>query len=388
MASDPSPIALPFLSALAASSSPADRQLWLRIAADYLVAAPAATPSREAVVATAIAALSEADEATRSAFARRLAPHAAAADALAALETLGGEAALIVLAESAAPSTERLATAASGEGAAARAVAQREDLDAALVAALIARDEIEVTLALARNADAPINASQFTALARRAAERLAESGDARLIRALLERAPAVIEQAALFFEADPAQRLRIVAAAQRATLGRRFPATQSPNAAAVGARLEGYAMAGDWRRFESALAEEFGCAASLAAQLVGDAGGEPLAVALAALGAPDDATVRILAARDLHEGGDYRRIAALARLKDALNPAAARLVMAAMIGASAAPARHRPQHDPTAATTPSRPAAIGRRAEAAPAVLRRRRAIALVVGRRGDADLP
>jgi hypothetical protein len=107
-------------------------------------------------------------------------------------------------------------------------------------------------------------------------------------------------------------------------------------------------------------------------------------VALAALYAPNDATVRILAARDLLDGGKYRRIAALARLKDALSPAAARLTMAAMIGApQPTPTRQRPQYDPTAAATPSRPAAAIHNAVPTPAVLRRRRALALVAGARG-----
>ena len=102
MVSDPSPIGLPFLDALAASARPADRQLWLRIAADTLIALPADAPRRQAVLAAAEIALRTADAPTRSAFARRLAPYPGAADALAAVAALGGEAALVVLAEAAA----------------------------------------------------------------------------------------------------------------------------------------------------------------------------------------------------------------------------------------------------------------------------------------------
>jgi hypothetical protein len=369
VASDLSPVELPFLAALAVSARPVDRQVWLRVAADYLALASAQTPARDALVAAAIQALKAADEATRSAFARRLAPHPGAADALAALASLGGEAALVVLAEAVALPRERLMSAVTGDAAsAARAVAQRADLDAALVEALIERDEIDAMLTLARNPRAPIDARQFSALARCADARRSESDDRRLTTALLERTPASVEQAALFFEADAGQRARILVAARRATLGRRHPTALSPDAANVAARLERRALEGDWRRFEATLAEEFGCSESLAARIVGDAGGEPLAVALAALGAPGDASVRILAARDLHEGRDYRRIAALARLKDALNPAAARLTMAAMIGATTpAPKRHRPQYDPTAQGAPSRPTTSGRRGEATPA---------------------
>ena len=387
MVSDLSPIGLPFLDALAASPSPADRRLWLRVAADCLVALPAGAPRRQAVLAAAIAALGEVDEATRSAFARRLAPYSAAADALVAVEAMGGEAALVALAEAVTLPRERLAAAAAGEAAQARAVARRADLDATLVARLVEREEIEVALALARNRRAPIDASRFAVLARRAKARIEAAGDRRLADALLERTPATIEQAALFFEADAPHRGRIVAAAQRATLGRRDPAFDGGEAARIAAQLEQDAMAGDWPHFETELADAFGCPPAFAARVVADASGEPLAVALAALYAPNDATVRILAARDLADGGEYRRIAALARLKDALSPAAARLTMAAMIGApQPTPTRHRSQYDATAAATPGRPAAAIRNAVPTPAVLRRRRALALAAGARGGGE--
>jgi len=385
--SDFSPIGLPFLDALAASPRPADRQLWLRVAADCLLALPAGAPRRQAVLAAAIAALGEVDEATRSAFARRLAPYSAAADALVAVEAMGGEAALVALAEAVTLPRERLAAAAAGEAAQARAVARRADLDATLVARLVEREEIEVALALARNRRAPIDASRFAVLARRAKARIEAAGDRRLADALLERTPATIEQAALFFEADAPHRGRIVAAAQRATLGRRDPAFDGGEAARIAAQLEQDAMAGDWPHFETELADAFGCPPAFAARVVADASGEPLAVALAALYAPNDATVRILAARDLADGGEYRRIAALARLKDALSPAAARLTMAAMIGApQPTPTRHRSQYDATAAATPGRPAAAIRNAVPTPAVLRRRRALALAAGARGGGE--
>jgi len=387
--SDLSPIGLPFLDALAMSPRPADRQLWLRVAADCLVAMPAGAPRRQAVLATTAAALRIADEATRSAFARRLAPYPAAADAVAVVEALGGEAALVALAEAVTLPRERLIAAAEGDPAQARAVARRADLDSTLVARLVEREEIEVALALARNGRAPIDASRFAAMARIAMARIEAAADRRLADALLERAPATIEQAALFFEADAAHRGRIVAAAQRATLGRREPAFDRGETAGVVARLEQNAMVGDWPRFDAELAEAFGCAPAFAARIAGDAAGEPLAVALAALYAPNDATVRILTARDLLDGGRYRRIAALSRLRDALSPAAARLTMAAMIGApQPAPTRQRPQYDPTAAATPSRPALAARAAVSMPAVLRRRRALALAVGARGGDERP
>ena len=384
MVSDLSPIGLPFLETLSASRHAADRQLWLRVAADCLVVWRADDPRRAAVLAAAIAALGDADDATRSAFTRRLVLCPAAADALAAVEALGGEASLVALAEATALPHSRLLAAAEGSAAQARAVARRSDLDNSLISRLVERDEIDVAIALAQNRRASIDASRFAALARRAKARLAEAGDRRLVDALLERSPATVEQAALFFEAGPIDRGRIVAAAQRATLGRREPIADGGDSLQAVARLEREAMAGEWPRFDAALADAFGCAPELAARIASDASGEPLAVALAALYAPSDATVRILAARDLADGGVYRRIAALARLREALSPAAARLTLAAMIGATqSTPTRRRPQFDPTAAPTPSRAAAM-RGVEPTPAALRRRRALAFVVGRGGD----
>jgi len=384
--SDLRSIGLPFLDALSASPSLADRRLWLRVAADCLVAWRRDDPRRQAVVAAASAILTGADEATRSAFARRLAASTETADALAMIESLGGESSLIVLGEAGLLPRERLVAAVKGSAAQARAVAGRADLDGELAARLAERDEIEVAIALAQNRRAPIDAERFAALARRAKARIAESGDRRLADALLERAPATVEQAALFLEASPIDRGRIIAAAQRATLGRRLPIADGGESLRIAARLERAAMAGDWAQFENELAEAFGCGPELAARIAADKSGEPLAVALAALHAPNDATVRVLAARDLVDGGQYRRIAALARLKEALTPAAARLALAALIGASApVAARRRPQLDPTAAPTPSRPAPV-RNAESTPAALRRRRAFAFVAATRRDAE--
>ena len=66
--------------------------------------------------------------------------------------------------------------------------------------------------------------------------------------------------------------------------------------------------------------------------------GEALVVALTALGAPKEKLVRILASNDLLFGDNYERINALARLKDALHPIAARQIIRAMSDAEARPA--------------------------------------------------
>jgi hypothetical protein len=316
---------------------------------------------------------------------------------LATLESLGGEAALHVLRYAAVLPRERLVAAAASDGARARAVAQRDDLDAELVAILADHSEVETLVALASNCRAPIEPRLYAVLARRARQGVAGTQDRRLAEALLERAPTRLDEAALFLEADSGRRAEIMAAAQRAALAEPRTLLRSRDASQAVARLERYALEAEPERFVGALAQALGCSLELADRIAGDSSGEPLAVALAAIGAPSDVAVRVLTSRDLQDGADYRRVGALARLKDALNPAAAALVMAAMIGDSARPrARHQPVLDPGAATTPSRPSGaapsqdLGRAAPRTwireipltPAALSRRRAFAFASARR------
>jgi hypothetical protein len=236
-------------------------------------------------------------------------------------------------------------------------------------------------------------------LARRARQRVESGLDSRLATALLERAPAGLEQAALFLEADSSRRAAIIAAARRAALGGPRNLKRRRDAAPTIARLERFALAGEPERFAEALADALACSRSLAKRIARDASGEPLAVALAALGAPADVAVRILTSRDLEDGADYRRLGALARLRDALDPATADLVIAAIVGELAPPRRaSRPVLDPSASPTPSRPAAAAggarpvaprpsiKEAELAPRVLRRRRAFAFAFARAPNGD--
>lgn len=400
MASDFGVAELPFLAALARSPRPADRELWLRVATDYLLSGPSPTSEGGAQFAAEFAErLSDADDAARTAAALKLAPCPAAAEAVAALESLGGQAALHVLQCAVALPRERLFAAAAGDNARARAVARRDDLDAELVALLAEHGEIEVLIALARNRRAPIDSRLYAALARRAKQRIEGTLDRRLAEALLGRGPTRLDEAALFLEADSGRRAEIMLAAQRAALATPRTSYRPRDAAQAIARLERFALGGEPERFAGALAEALECPLELARGIARDPFGEPLAVALAALGSASDVAVRILTSRDLQDGADYRRVGALTRLKDALNPAAAALVAAAMIGESARPrARHQPVLDPRAASTPSRagPAAADQAPSGAaprawiketlltPAALRRRRAFAFAAGRRFD----
>ena len=379
VASDVSLADLSFLATLARSARPADRQLWLRVAVDYLLARPLAPPARGGDLAATLAeALRDVDDATRCEVARKLADCPAAADVLAAIESLGGKAALVVLQEATALPRERLLAAAAGDNARAGAVARRGDLDAELIERLADHEENEVLLALARNRRATIGPRAYAALARRARQRVESGLDSRLATALLERAPAGLEQAALFLEADSSRRAAIIGAARRAALGGPRNLKRRRDAAPTIARLERFALAGEPERFAEALADALACSRSLAKRIARDASGEPLAVALAALGAPADVAVRILTSRDLEDGADYRRLGALARLRDALDPAAADLVIAAIVGELAPPRR---ASRPAAAASPVAPRPSIKEAELAPRVLRRRRAFAFAFAR-------
>lgn len=385
MASDLSPADLPFLAALARSPLPADRLLWLRVATDYFLTRPFPSPAHGAEFAAALSeGLRRADDATRCAVARKLAPCAEASDVLATIESLGGEAALVALQCAAVLPRERLLAAAAGDNAHARAVARRLDLDAELVGLLADHDEIEVLIALARNRRAPIDSRLYAALARRAKQRIDGALDRRLAAALLQRGPVGLEHAALFLEAESSRRAEIMTAAQRATLGGPRSPIQRRDASQAIPRLERFALDAEPERFAGVLAEALECSLELAKRIAGDSSGEPLAVTLAALGAPDDVAVRILTSRDLQDGADYRRVGAFARLRDALNPAAAALVATAMIGDSARPrVRRQPVLDPGASATPSRPSGYAaNQADSTPAALRRRRAFAFASGGR------
>lgn len=266
------------------------------------------------------------------------------------IEEMGGEGALCVL-ECAPLPRDRLAAAAFGHESRACALAKRADLDAELVGALSMRPELEVVLTLAANVAAPIDAKVFAALARRA-ER-----EKPLADALLSRPPGGVDPASLFLLAASEQRAAILAAAQRMELARTSFATHGPDHDDSIARLERYALEREPELFIPILAQMLGCSLDLAERIAKEPSGEPLAVALAALDAPQDVAVRILISGDLQSGAKYTRLGSLIRLGDGLNPAAARRVIAALIGAQKGRrVQHEPALDGKASATPSRAA--------------------------------
>jgi uncharacterized protein (DUF2336 family) len=367
--SDQRPASLPFLESLAASENAESGRILLRITTDHFISRDRHSPAQLAQFEkTILRLLAKSDPATRLIVARKLARHPLApATALARIEEMGGEGGLHIL-ECAPLPRERLLAAALGNQHRAAALARRPDLDADLISTLSVRPEAEVVLALARNAAAPIDAQTLVALARRAEK------DKNLAEALLARPGSETDRAALFLLASSDERAAILAAAQRAELGRAGAPAIGDHAAAI-ARLEHHALEREPELFNAVLDEALGCGRDLADRIAREPSGEPLAVALAALGAPQDVAVRILVSGDLNSGAKYSRIGSLIRLKDGLNPAAARQVIGALIGApKERRAHYQPVLDPEASETPSRAPARG--LAASPEALRRQRAFA------------
>jgi uncharacterized protein (DUF2336 family) len=393
---------LPFLGTLARSARIEDRLLWLRVAVDYFLSDTSPDAALRAEFETNFAScLAGADDESRLAVAKKLVSRGHAPPyLLAAIEALGGDAALFVLERAKGLPREKLLADAEERGLAS-AVARRDDLDDELVWTIVRGNSTEARVALVENPRAPLSAEQLLKLARRARADSESTGDRRLAEGLLARMPPRAEYAALFMEASSAQRTLILLAVQRAELGKPRGAPPGASSEAI-AKLERFALTGESELFLDALAETLGCSLSLAEKIAADHSGELLAVTLAAIGTPNDVSVRILTSSDLRDGADYRRIGALARLQDALSPSAAQRVIAAIIEnpqdrESPAPAQ---LELPTLPPRPPRPGPqppIDRRPRATPvqspreesvpaAVLRRRRAFAFLGAHRPLGD--
>ena len=262
MASDLSAADLPFLATLARSPRPADRAAVVARRDRLLPRRPVPTRAHGARFAAALAErLGDADDATRLAVARKLAPCAEAADVLATLESLGGEAALHVLQCAAALPRERLLAAAR---ATMRARARWRGATISTPNSSPCsptHGEIEVLIALARNRRAPIDAAALCRARppRQTAHRRARGSTAG--RGVARTRAGAPGQAALFLEADSARRAEIMAAAQRATLGRAANPARRATPRRRSRELERFALDAEPERFVGALAQALECSA-------------------------------------------------------------------------------------------------------------------------------
>ncbi len=345
----------PFLTSLAQSESAGDRRIWLRVASDHFVAAePNAPEAIEAFAEVMASQLEAADPATRLDIARKLAPCARTPlRLLVKLEGMDAELSDFVLEHAAAYSEQELKHAIARGAREAIAVARRNPLSPALANLLTFHDSADVLIALAHNAFAQLETAAMVRLLRRARSRAEERGDLRLAEALLERRPVRADYGLLFLFARPDQRVEILLAAQRLQLGRPPSSPPSPSSAVLD-ELELTAVARQPARFVATLAEALDCDPGLAQRIVEDVSGEPLAVALAALGASNEVLVRVLTSNDLASGESYGRIRTLARLNNALDRNAATMIVAAMRDGAVMARRHQTVTDGRAPVEPSR----------------------------------
>lgn len=167
----------------------------------------------------------------------------------------------------------------------------------------------------------------------------------------------------MFFGADAGNRALILHNLAETPLK---PSAPIPAARAIRAAqtLEMAAFAADTENFTLELGEALILPPRVAARLVNDAGGEPLACAVRALGIPSDLFQRILIFLPAF-GSSVMTVYRLSRLYDRLSERTALIMLAAWRGSTmmAAPAKHRPalyddeRHRARSGVTQPRPAA-------------------------------
>jgi hypothetical protein len=205
-----------------------------------------------------------------------------------------------------------------------RAAARRGDLDPASMGALALRGDMETLRALAANL-----ALRFDPATRRTLLRAARD-DRGLARLLLDRGDFDADRAALFLAATRAERRTIVLDA-RARAGA-FDGEPVVHPAMVD-RFEAAALRGDRAEMATILAEVFGCEKERARALFLDRQGEPLALALAALGVSPAKATRIFRSVETLISHDAVRVRGLAAMARAIPQHVAAGLIAAMTGA-------------------------------------------------------
>ena len=269
--------------------------------------------------------LDDADGEVRQVVAEKLAGHPEAPRGL--LDRFlaeGGTIAAPVLRHAALDADTLLGAAAWGTTAMALGVAERRPLEQPVVGSLADRPEPEVLLALASNPSASIDRDTFRYLARRARD------DADLGRALLARDGHAAERAPLFLLANSDGRSAIMLAMRREDLG---PDTFRPHLApaetAALTRVERAVLSPDRDGFDTALAAALGIRLEDAWRLIDDPKGEPLALALAAIGASAELAARIFILSGPAIGHSVMAVRTLTALVDSMpRRTAARLVAA------------------------------------------------------------
>ena len=204
------------------------------------------------------------------------------------------------------------------------AIAGRQNLDAKTAAALARRQESEVLCALAANDTAPFDAHTLSFLLQRGRT------DRALGQVLLSRADLSIDKSPLFLLANSQQRADMLAAARRLEPGIRGGTERAPQRDLNA--LADLAAAQKWGLFAIEFAMRLGCDPRGVQEIIRDKSGEPLAVALAALGMEPADAARIFLSSEPDISHSVDRIRMLTRVTSELSVNAARRLLSAMLG--------------------------------------------------------
>ena len=210
----------------------------------------------------------------------------------------------------------------------ARAAAERPDLDPETVRKLAERPEASVLHALAGNPTAPISATVLRYLARRA------RNDDVLAAKLLARPGAQPDSSSLFLSANRDQRTLMIAEARRHDLGvtsRSVSAQVSPDAMMA---IERVAQYSGLEGLDLALSSALGLTCHEVERILDDPGGEPLALALAAIGVPLETAGRVFLLGEPALAPSYRRLKALLAIVESVSPRTALRLVLGMLGRS------------------------------------------------------
>jgi len=226
-----------------------------------------------------------------------------------------------------APARDLIATAEHGSTELAAAIARRADLDRDVVAALASRGEPEVLRALAANPTPRLDPAVRHALL------VAARDDLALARLLLDRVDLDVDARPLFLAARRDERVAILLGESRDVLAAATADAPCPDPA-FALRLERLALARDRDGMAAVLADALDCRKSRARAIVLDEGGEPLALALLALGVGLDAATRVFICLEPAIAHDPNRVRALRAIMRSTPPRAAARVVAAIAGSS------------------------------------------------------
>lgn len=304
------------------------RPLLLRIVVDLFLQkrhhAPADLRSFEAMVGPLLA---DVDTATRRQLVERLFDHPATP--LALLDRLMDDESLIaadLYRHASCDEAALLAAAATGSAMAAAAIAQRTDLPQSVVQALVGRPEARIATALADNGSVAFAPAALQAMVARARH------DRDLAERLAARIGDPLAVAPLFPLVSQRQRRRMIEAVRRLELGQRPRGRADGATAAILARLNQLALAGEWDSFDDTLCLALGHGGRALRPLLHEGAGDVLALALAAVGVTGEIAARIFILGEPAIGRSVAAVRRLTTLVETLAPAAARRLLDAILG--------------------------------------------------------